>query len=82
MSWKMMILRRGSGCKKRILVVLIWQTNMRIRRQESRLWHAHHANMMWSAMASRTIQSPLVTFILLCSSPDTAGSVEWSVIPG
>ena len=82
MSWKMIILSRGSGWKKRILIVLIRQTNMRNRRQQCRLWHAHGANMMWSAMARRTLQSPLVTFILLCSSPDTAGSVGWSGIPG
>jgi hypothetical protein len=50
---------------------------------EWKMWlgDAHGANVMWSAVASRTIQSPLVTFILLCSRSDTARSVGWSFIP-
>jgi hypothetical protein len=81
MRREMLILRRRSSCKKRILIVLIWKTNMRIRWQQCRLRDVHHPNMMWSAMASWTIQSPLITFILLCGCSDAAGSVGWSVIP-
>jgi hypothetical protein len=61
--------------------VLICQTKIRRGMWQCRLGDAHHPNMMWSPMASGTVQSPLVTFVLLGSSPDTVGGVGWSSVP-
>jgi hypothetical protein len=52
MRRKMMILRCQKG-------VIICQTQIRRGRWQCRLGDVHHPNMMWSPMASGTVQSPL-----------------------
>jgi hypothetical protein len=56
----------------------------RCRRQQWLWWwrlgHMHHADMVWCAMASRTVRGLLFSFSLLSSSPNTLRSIgrSWS----
>ena len=73
----MVVLRSRWRTEERIIIV------SRGGRLEWKLWlcDAHGANVMWSAVVSGTIQSPLFTFSLLCSSLVTLRSVGWGLVP-